>query len=84
MPFSPPQSERDTIRTVTHIGAQEGMHFELMDVEAAYLFADLKEEVYLQQPEGFEDPENPTGVLKLHKAIYGLKQSGQSLVWKTQ
>lgn len=49
-----------------------------MDVEGAYLYADLEEEVYIQQPEGYLDQENPTGVLRLKKAIYGLKQSARA------
>jgi hypothetical protein len=73
-----PTVRRETIRALAHLGAQEGYEFHLMDVEGAYLYADLTEEVYLQQPEGFVDPSNPTGVLRLRKAIYGLKQSARA------
>ena len=73
-----PTVRRDTIRAMTHIGAQQGWHFELMDVVGAYLFADLEEEVYMQQPQGFIDPTNPIGVCLLKKAIYGLKQSARA------
>ncbi|GKD00392.1 retrovirus-related pol polyprotein from transposon TNT 1-94, partial [Tanacetum coccineum] len=38
-------------------------------------FAPLKEEVYVSQPEGFVDQENPSHVYKLKKALYGLKQA---------
>ena len=34
----------------------------------------LKEEVYVKQPPGFENPEFPKHVYKLDKALYGLKQ----------
>ncbi|GJV15584.1 retrovirus-related pol polyprotein from transposon TNT 1-94 [Tanacetum coccineum] len=34
-----------------------------------------KEEVFINQPEGFEDPDNPTHVYRLKKALYGLKQA---------
>ena len=73
-----PTVRPETLKVLTHIGAQEGWSFRLMDVQGAYLAAELQEEVYLQQPQGYEDPQNPTGVLPLKKAIYGLKQSARA------
>ncbi|GJT51942.1 retrovirus-related pol polyprotein from transposon TNT 1-94 [Tanacetum coccineum] len=46
-----------------------------MDVKTAFLNADLKEEVYVSQPEGFVDQDNSSHVYKLKKALYGLKQA---------
>ena len=48
-----------------------------MDVKAAYLNADLKEDLYMQPPPGFEVPEGH--VLKLKKGVYGTRQGGR--VW---
>ncbi|GKF13888.1 retrovirus-related pol polyprotein from transposon TNT 1-94 [Tanacetum coccineum] len=46
-----------------------------MDVEIAFLNGELREEVYVTQPEGFVDQDNLTYVYKLKKALYGLKQA---------
>nr|GFA40282.1 hypothetical protein [Tanacetum cinerariifolium] len=46
-----------------------------MDVKTAFLNDNLREEVYVSQPDGFVDPDNPNHVYKLKKALYGLKQA---------
>nr|GEW39127.1 putative RNA-directed DNA polymerase [Tanacetum cinerariifolium] len=46
-----------------------------MDVKIAFLNGELKEEVYVSQPEGFNYPDQPTHVYRVKNAIYGLKQA---------
>nr|GEV64850.1 retrotransposon protein, putative, unclassified [Tanacetum cinerariifolium] len=46
-----------------------------MDVKMAILNGPLKEEVYVPQPNGFVDPDNPKKVYHLRKALYGLNQA---------
>ncbi|GKC29550.1 retrovirus-related pol polyprotein from transposon TNT 1-94 [Tanacetum coccineum] len=46
-----------------------------MDIKTAFLNGELKEEVYISQPEGFVDQDNPSHVYKLKKPLYGLKQA---------
>ncbi|GJV72271.1 retrovirus-related pol polyprotein from transposon TNT 1-94, partial [Tanacetum coccineum] len=46
-----------------------------MDVKTTFLNGILHEEVYVSQPDGFMDPDNPNHVYRLKKALYGLKQA---------
>ena len=45
-----------------------------MDVKTAFLQGDLDEEIYMKQPEGYVNKENPNLVCKLKRSLYGLKQ----------
>nr|GEX40065.1 hypothetical protein [Tanacetum cinerariifolium] len=46
-----------------------------MDVKTTFLYGPLKEEFYVNQPDGFVDPYHPDKVYRLKKALYGLKQA---------
>ncbi|GKB65283.1 retrovirus-related pol polyprotein from transposon TNT 1-94 [Tanacetum coccineum] len=59
--------------------AHKNMTIYQMDVKTDFLNGELKEEVYVSQPKGFVDQDNPSHVYKLKKALYGLKQA--PLAW---
>ncbi|GKD16548.1 retrovirus-related pol polyprotein from transposon TNT 1-94 [Tanacetum coccineum] len=65
----------EAIRIFIANAASKNMVIYQMDVKTAFLNGDLQEEVFVSQPEGFEDPEHPTHVYRLKKALYGLKQA---------
>ena len=51
-----------------------------MDIKTAYLNADIEEEIFMQQPEGFRkfDKQGNPLICKLRKSLYGLKQCGRN------
>nr|GEZ12905.1 integrase, catalytic region, zinc finger, CCHC-type, peptidase aspartic, catalytic [Tanacetum cinerariifolium] len=55
--------------------AHKNMMIFQMGVKTTFLNGELKEEVYVSQPEGFVDQDNPSHVNKLKKTLYGLKQA---------
>ncbi|GJR67855.1 retrovirus-related pol polyprotein from transposon TNT 1-94 [Tanacetum coccineum] len=61
------------IRIFIANAASKNMIIYQMDVKTAFQKGELKEEVYVSQPEGFFDPDQPTHVYRLKKALYGLK-----------
>ena len=52
-----------------------GWHIHQMDVKTAFLNGVIEEEVYIEQPEGFEIFSNKSHVCRLKRALYGLKQA---------
>ncbi|GJS57578.1 retrovirus-related pol polyprotein from transposon TNT 1-94 [Tanacetum coccineum] len=65
----------EAIRIFLANAASKNMTVYQMDVKTAFLNGELKEEVYVSQPEGFVDPDRPHHVYRLKKALYGLKQA---------
>nr|GEX43901.1 retrovirus-related Pol polyprotein from transposon TNT 1-94 [Tanacetum cinerariifolium] len=65
----------EAIRIFVANAANKNMTIFQMDVKMEFLIGKLKEEVYISQPEGFVDQDNPSHVYKLKKALYALKQA---------
>jgi hypothetical protein len=69
----------ETVRLICTLAALKKWHMSALDVCNAYLYGELNEEIYMEQPEGYKAPGKEHKVLRLHKALYGLKQAG--LTW---
>nr|GEX17523.1 retrovirus-related Pol polyprotein from transposon TNT 1-94 [Tanacetum cinerariifolium] len=74
-----PVARIDAIRIFFTFAAHMNIIVYQMDVKTKSLNDILQEEVYVSQPDGFVDQDNPNQVYKLNKALYGLKQA--SCVW---
>eukprot|EP00253_Pinus_taeda_P016845 PITA_16845 len=65
----------ETVRAVLSIATQKKWKVYQMDVKSAFLNGVLKEEVYIEQPLGYEKKGQELKVCRLKKALYGLKQA---------
>nr|GEW99606.1 hypothetical protein [Tanacetum cinerariifolium] len=65
----------EAIRIFLAFVAHKNMVIYQMDVKTTFLNRNLREEVYVSQPDGFLDPDNPNHMYKLKKPLYGLKQA---------
>ncbi|KAL9270149.1 Retrovirus-related Pol polyprotein from transposon RE2-like protein [Drosera capensis] len=70
-----PVARLEAIRMFLAYAAYQGFIVHQMDVKNAFLNEKLQEEVYVEQPPGFEDYEHREHVYRLDKALYGLKQA---------
>jgi len=68
-----PVARYDTVRTLLAVAASKNMKLKQFDVKTAFLYSELEEEVYLEQPEGFDDGSGR--VCRLKRSLYGLKQA---------
>ena len=64
-----------SIRVVLELVASLDLKLEQLDVKTTFLHGDLKEEIYIDQPEGFKVKGKEQMVCKLKKSLYGLKQA---------
>ncbi|CAJ2663476.1 unnamed protein product [Trifolium pratense] len=69
-----PVARWDTIRTMLAIAAARSWYVYQLDVKSAFLHGELEEEVYVEQPLGYQK-EGKDMVYRLKKSLYGLKQA---------
>jgi hypothetical protein len=70
-----PVSRMEAIRLFLAYACSKNVKVYQMDVKSVFMNGELEEEVYIEQPEGFQLSENTDYVCKLKKALYGLKQA---------
>ncbi|GJS77800.1 retrovirus-related pol polyprotein from transposon TNT 1-94 [Tanacetum coccineum] len=70
-----PVARLEAVRLFIAYAAHKSFTVYQMDVKTTFLYGPLKEEVYVNQPDGFVDPYHPDQVYRLKKALYGLKQA---------
>ena len=73
-----PIARLESIRILMSIACTMNFKLYQMDVKCAFLNGCLNEEVFVEQPNGFQDPHFPDHVLRLKKALDGLKQAPRS------
>jgi hypothetical protein len=69
----------ETVQLIIALIALKNWHITSLDVKTAFLYRELDEELYMEQPEGFKVKGQEGKVLCLKGAIYGLKQA--TLAW---
>lgn len=72
----------ETVRLLLALAAHKSWEVHHLDVKSAFLNGKLYEEVYVQQPEGYEEPGQERKVYRLFKALYGLRQAPRA--WYNQ
>jgi hypothetical protein len=65
----------ESIRMLLTYATHYGFKIYQMDIKSTFLNGPIKEELYVEQPPGFESEGYPNHVYKLHKSLYGLKQA---------
>ena len=66
------------LRTIRALAAIRDLGVIQFDITSAYLHGTLKEEVYMEQPEGYVAPGKEDRVWGLKKGLYGLVQAGRT------
>lgn len=70
-----PVIKASTVRIVLTIAVAKSWDVRQLDINNAFLNGHLEEEVFMEQPKGFEDKKHHDHVCKLSKSLYGLRQA---------
>ena len=77
-----PVAHFETMRLLLALSVLEDWEIEALDVKTAFLYGNLDEELYMEQPEGFIVKGQEKKVYRLLKALYGLKQA--AIAWNKE
>jgi hypothetical protein len=72
-----PVMRSDTLRCLLAIVQKHKLHMKQLDVVGAYLYGEIEEDLYMEEPESFATSKSGEMVCKLQKSLYGLKQSAR-------
>ena len=75
-----PVARYSSIRTIISLATEMGWRVHQMDVKTAFLNGVIEEEVYIEQPEGFDVENRATHVCRLQRALYGAQVGTSSMV----
>jgi len=73
-----PVAKMNIVRMIIALATQRNWPIYQLDVKSAFLHVELSEDVFVEQPKGYEQKEGRHKVYKLHKTLYGLKQAPQA------
>ena len=73
-----PVFKQQSLKLILAIAINEGLTIHQIDISTAFLYGELKEEIYIDPPEGLENISKENKVLKLNRSLYGLKQPPRS------
>lgn len=77
-----PVVKHSSLRTILSLVAAMDLEITQLDIKTAFLYGELEEELYLEQPEGFITAGREKEVCRLKKSLYGLKQAPRA--WNTK
>jgi Reverse transcriptase (RNA-dependent DNA polymerase) len=72
-----PVARMESVRALLHIATSLDWEIRQLDVMTAFLYGNLTEEIYMEQPEGRRVPGKDDWVCRMNKSLYGLKQGGR-------
>ena len=73
-----PVARFSSIRALLAMGAQFDLEIHQMDVKTAFFNGDIDTEIFMKQPDGYQEKGKEHLVCRLNKSIYGLKQAGRA------
>ena len=73
-----PTVKYDSLRIILALVAALDLHMQQLDIKTAFLYGSIQEEIYMEQVEGYVDPDWIDAVCQLLQALYGLRQSSRA------